>query len=66
MSQTEQKEAMSLMDRLWADAQAGQQDMLEADLKAGFSLSYHDDQGNLVQKHPDGTITLLKHKKDIT
>ena len=53
----QKREEMSLVDRLCADALAGQAAILEDQLKAGFPLVYQDAKGNLVQKNPDGTVT---------
>ena len=61
----ESKEEMKFVDRLVADAKAGQPAILEDQLKAGVPMSYVDNKGDLVQKHPDGRITLLKEKKDL-
>jgi lipid-binding SYLF domain-containing protein len=49
-----------LSDDLVARAKKGQAAILEATLKDGFPLTYRDKQGNLMQKNPDGTITLLE------
>ena len=54
-----------LCDGIVAIGMAGQASILEAQLKAGIPLSYHDAHGNLVQKNPDGSIRLLKQKKDV-
>lgn len=48
---------MSLVERLCADAEAGQAKILEEELKMGIPLVYQDGSGKLVQKNPDGSIT---------
>jgi hypothetical protein len=53
------------VDWLCSSAMAGQAAILEDQLKAGIPLTYRDEHGNLVQKNPDGSITLLKLKEDI-
>jgi len=50
----------SYADALIASGIAGQAAILEEELKAGISLTYEDEHGNLVQKHPDGSITPRK------
>ena len=52
----------SLATKLVESAMAGQAAVLDAQLKAGFPLKYVDDNGDYVQKNPDGTITLLERK----
>jgi hypothetical protein len=56
-------EQVGLLDRLCADALAGQAAVLEEDLKMGVPLVYTDNSGNLVQKNPDGTITPYDKKQ---
>ena len=50
----------SYADALIASGIAGQAAILEEELKMGVSLTYEDEHGNLVQKHPDGSITPRK------
>ena len=52
-------EGIYILDRLCSDGIAGQAAILNEQLKAGFPLIYHDEQGNKVQKNPDGTITAI-------
>jgi len=61
MAQTHESEKY-YADELLALGIAGQAAILEAELKAGVPLTYRDDKGDLVQKNPDGTITLLKKR----
>lgn len=51
---------MSLCDDLLSRAKEGQPAILEDMLKAGIPLSFRDDDGNLMQKNPDGTIQPLQ------
>ena len=41
------------------ESQKKHRQMLEDHLKAGASISYRDDKGNLVRENPDGTIEIL-------
>jgi len=54
---------VSLLDRLCADALAGQAAILDAQLKRGIPLVSQDEKGNLIQKNPDGTITPYDKKQ---
>jgi hypothetical protein len=45
-----------LCDRLMRKAMEGQSEILDEMLNAGISLIYQDEQGNMMQKNPDGSI----------
>jgi hypothetical protein len=55
----------SLVHGLIARGIAGQAAILASQLKAGVPLTYRDHVGNLVEEHPDGTITILKTKEQL-
>ena len=57
---------INLVDALIASGLAGQAAILEAQLKAGVPIVYQDGRGHLVEEHPDGTITILKTKEQLS
>jgi hypothetical protein len=50
----------SLVDALVRLGKAGQAAILEDLLRAGVPLAFRDEEGNLAQKNPDGSIEILK------
>lgn len=54
------KSDLNLTEAVLATCAEGQQKILNSMLKSGVPLNYRDEQGNLVQKNPNGTIEIIQ------